>query len=157
MGAIKKRQTEEENLESQDKPWEFQHLSMGQKRKKESSQTKMTQQNNNGLLTDLVAKHGLIKHIKVYLERRVISIMQLKNYVRRALKLVYLFGNRKFTDNFTRIGGKPWPVCSVGWSIIPCTRKLPVGSLVRALTWVSGSNPGLGTYRRQLTNVFLSH
>lgn len=43
---------------------------------------------------------------------------------------------------------------SVGWSTIPCTKRLLVGSLVRAHNQVAGSIPGQGACGRQLINVF---
>lgn len=42
-----------------------------------------------------------------------------------------------------------WPSSSVDWSIIPHTKRLQVQFLVRAHTYILGSIPSGGTYRRQ--------
>ena len=52
---------------------------------------------------------------------------------------------------------QPWPVGSVGWSVILYTKSLWVLFLVRTHTLVAGSIPGQGTSRRQLIHVSLSH
>ena len=45
----------------------------------------------------------------------------------------------------------------LSWSIVPYTERLRVQSPVKAQTWVAGSFPSLGTYRRQQMGASLSH
>ena len=56
---------------------------------------------------------------------------------------------------------QPWLGGWVDWSVIPYTKRLWVRFLVRARSWVVGSVPTWGAYRRQpvcfcLTEMFLS-
>ena len=51
----------------------------------------------------------------------------------------------------------PWPGSSVGWSVVPYTKRWEIWSLVRTHTSVAGSIPRRDAYRRQLINVSLSH
>ena len=50
----------------------------------------------------------------------------------------------------------PWPGGSVGWSLIPHTKRLQVRSPVRAHASVVGSVPGWGASERQLMDVSLT-
>ena len=52
---------------------------------------------------------------------------------------------------------EPWPGGSVGWSIVPYTKRLQVQFPVRAHTQVVGLISGQGAHRRQPTDVSLSH
>ena len=45
---------------------------------------------------------------------------------------------------------------SIGWRVVPNTKKSSVQLLVRAPTYIAGSVPGLGAYGRQPTDVSLS-
>ena len=51
---------------------------------------------------------------------------------------------------------QPWPGGSVGWSIIPYTKRLWVPSPVRAHTWVVSSTLSQNACRRRPISVSLS-
>ena len=50
-----------------------------------------------------------------------------------------------------------WLGDSVGWSVIPCTKRSRAQFLVRAHTQFADSIPSRGTYRKQLINVSFWH